>query len=82
MNTIDKLANNLHCIFIAYGIKENKLIKIQLKLFLENEFKIQNLEILELIINDLINEYDSFNENNKNWFIEKANNLIKIFGGK
>lgn len=79
---VDKLANNLHCIFLSYGIKDNKLIKIQLKLFLENEFNISNFELLELAINDLINEYNIFNEFNKNWFIEKANNLIKIFGGK
>ena len=82
INNIDKLANNLHCLFVSYGIKENKLIKIQLKLFLQNEFNIQNLEILELLINDLINEYDLFNENNKNWFIEKSKNIIKIYGGK
>ena len=82
INDIDKLSNNLHCFFVSYGIKENKLIKIQLKLFLQNEFNIQNMETLELLINDLINDYDLFNENNKNWFIEKSKNIIKIFGGK
>ena len=40
------------------------------------------METLELLINDLINDYDLFNENNKNWFIEKSKNIIKIFGGK
>lgn len=79
---VDKLANNLHCIFLSYGIKDNKLIKIQLKLFLENGFNISNFELLEIVINDLIDTYEIFNESNKKWFMEKANNLIKILGGK
>ena len=77
-----KLANHLYVLFLGYGLDNNKTLKIQLKLFLQNEFKIQNMETLELLINDLINDFDLFNENNKNWFIEKSKNIIKIFGGK
>lgn len=85
MNKINILANTLHVLFLSYGIKDNKLIKLQLKTFLKNEFNITKYELLELlgiVINDLINEYDVFNEFNKDWFIKQSKNIIRIFGGK
>lgn len=65
------LATTLRTIFIAYGVNENKTLKLQLK----SLFNFMNEEV-EAEINNLINSYDCFNENNWDWFKQQAFNLI------
>lgn len=65
------LATTLRTIFISYGVNENKTLKLQLK----SLFNFMNEEI-EAEINNLINSYDPFNENNWEWFKQQAFNLI------
>ena len=65
------LAKALQICFISYGINENKTLKLQLK----SLFNFMNEEI-EAEINNLINGYDCFNENNWDWFKQQAFNLI------
>lgn len=71
MSKTNILAKALQTIFIAYGVNENKTLKLQLK----SLFNFMNEEI-EAEINDLINSYDCFNENNWEWFKQQAFNLI------
>ena len=71
MNKTDILAKALQTIFIAYGVNENKTLKLQLK----SLFNFMNEEI-EAEINNIINSYDCFNENNRDWFKQQAFNLI------
>ena len=73
MNKINILnkAKILQIIFISYGVNENKTLKLQLK----SLFNFMNEEI-EAEINNLINNYDCFNENNWEWFKQQAFNLI------
>lgn len=54
------LATTLRTIFIAYGVNENKTLKLQLK----SLFNFMNEEV-EAEINNLINNYDPFNDNDK-----------------
>lgn len=65
------LAKALQIIFISYGINENKTLKLQLKTL----FHCMDEE-KEAEINNLINSYDPFNENNWDWFKQQAFNLI------
>lgn len=76
-----KLANNLYILFLGYGL-DNKILKIQIKTLLTNEFIIQNWELLDILINDLINQYNPFFDYKLQWFIEKSKNIIKNLGGK
>ena len=69
-NILNK-AKTLQTIFIAYGVNENKTLKLQLK----SLFNFMNEEI-EAEINNLINSYDCFNDNNWEWFKQQAFNLI------
>lgn len=77
-----KLANNLYVLFLGYGLNNNKTLKIQIKLLLTNEFIIKNWELLDLIINDLINEYNQFFDYKLKWFIDQSKNIIEKLGGK
>ena len=77
-----KLANSLYVLFLGYGINNNKTLKIQLKSLLTNEFIIQNWELLDLLINDLIKEYNPFLDYKLEWFIEQSKNIIEKLGGK
>lgn len=65
------LATTLRTIFISYGVDNNKTLRLQLK----SLFNFMNEEI-EAEINNLINNYDPFNENNWEWFKQQAFNLI------
>lgn len=65
------LAKALQIIFISYGINENKTLKLQLKTL----FHCMDEE-KEAEINNLINSYDCFNEDNWDWFKQQAFNLI------
>lgn len=67
------LAKTLQTIFIAYGVNENKTLKLQLK----SLFNFMNEEI-EAEINNLINSYDNLNDvyDNWDWFTQQAFNLI------
>lgn len=73
MNKTDILAKALQIIFIAYGVNENKTLKLQLK----SLFNFMNEEI-EAEINNLINSYDNLNDvyDNWDWFTQQAFNLI------
>lgn len=71
MNKTDILAKALQICFISYGVNENKTLKLQLKTL----FHMINEEV-EAEINNLINNYDCFNENNGEWFKQQAFNLI------
>lgn len=65
------LATTLRTIFISYGVDNNKILKLQLKslfTFMDEE--------KEAEINNLINSYDCFNEDNWDWFKQQAFNLI------
>ena len=77
-----KLANNLYILFLGYGLKENKTLKIQLNLLLTNEFIIKNWDLLDLLINDLIKKYNPFFNYKLQWFIEQSKNIIEKLGGK
>lgn len=65
------LATTLRTIFISYGVDNNKILKLQLK----SLFHCMDEE-KEAEINNLINSYDPFNENNWDWFKQQAFNLI------
>lgn len=71
LNKFFILATTLRTIFISYGVNENKTLKLQLK----SLFNFMNEEI-EAEINNLINSYDPFNDNNWEWFKQQAFNLI------
>ena len=77
-----KLANNLYILFLGYGLDLNKTLKTQLKMFLTNEFIIQNWELLDILINDLINKYNPFFDYKLQWFINESKNIIENLGGK
>ena len=77
-----KLANNLYILFLGYGLDNNKTLKLQLKSLLTNEFIIQNWELLDILINDLINQYNPFFDYKLKWFIEQSKNIIENLGGK
>lgn len=77
-----KLANSLYVLFLGYGLKNNKILKIQLKSFLTNEFIIENWGLLDILINDLINKYNPFFNYKFNWFIEQSKIIIENLGGK
>ena len=77
-----KLANNLYILFLGYGLNNNKTLKIQLKSFLTNEFIIKDWYLLDILINNLINEYNPFIDYKLQWFIDQTNNLIQNLGGK
>ena len=77
-----KLANTLYVLFLGYGLDNNKTLKIQLKLLLTNEFIIKDWDLLDLLINDLINEYNKFFNYKLKWFIEQSKNIIDTLGGK
>ena len=76
-----KLANTLWVLFLGYGLKNNKMLKIQLKMFLTNEFIIENWELLEILINDLINQYNPFFNYKLEWFINETKNIIEKIRG-
>lgn len=67
------LVKALQTIFISYGVNENKTLKLQL----QNLFNFIDKETEE-VINDLINNYDCFNDYDKQWewFKQQAFNLI------
>ena len=71
-NIINK-AKALQIIFISYGVDNNKTLKLQLKTL----FHCMDEE-REAAINDLINNYDNFNDvyENWEWFKQQAFNLI------
>ena len=77
-----KLANSLYVLFLGYGLNNNKILKIQLKTLLTNEFIIKNWELLDILINDLINKYSPFFNYKLKWFIEQTNTIIEKLGGK
>ena len=77
-----KLANNLYILFLGYGLDNNKILKIQLKNLLTNEFIIKNWEILDILINDLINKYNPFLNYKFQWFINESKNIVQNLGGK
>ena len=77
-----KLANNLYVLFSGYGLNNNKLLKIQLKILLTNEFIIENWELLDILINDLVNKYNPFFNYKLQWFIEESNKIIENLGDK
>lgn len=70
MSKTNILAKALQIVFISYGINENKTLKLQLKAL----FHCLDEE-REAAINDLINNYDPFN-NDWKWFKQQAFNLI------
>ena len=72
-NQIYKLAKELQIVFISYGVNENKILKLQLKTL----FHCMDEE-REAAINDLINNYDNFNDvyENWEWFKQQAFNLM------
>ena len=67
------LAKSLQIVFISYGVNENKTLELQLKTL----FHCLDEE-REAAIKDLINNYDNFNDYDKQWewFKEQAFNLI------
>lgn len=71
MSKTNILAKALQIVFISYGINENKTLKLQLKAL----FHCLDEE-REAAINDLINNYDPFNDNDWKWFKQQAFNLI------
>lgn len=71
MNKHFTLAKALQIVFISYGVNENKTLKLQLK----SLFHCLDEE-REAEINNLINSYDCFNDNNWDWFKQQAFNLI------
>ena len=77
-----KLANTLYILFLGYGLDKNKTLRIQLNSLLTNEFIIKNWELLDILINDLINQYNPFFDYKLQWFIEKSKNIIENLGGK
>ena len=77
-----KLANTLYVLFLGYGLDHNKTLKIQLKMFLTNDFIIQNWELLDILINDLINKYNPFFNYKLQWFINESKTIIENLGGK
>ena len=77
-----KLANTLYVLFLGYGLNNNKTLKIQLKSLLTNEFIIQNWELLDILINDLINQYNPFFNYKLQWFINESKNIFEKLGGK
>ena len=77
-----KLANTLYILFLGYGLNNNKILKIQLKELLTNEFIIENWDLLDILINDLINKYNVFFNYKLNWFIDQSKNIIEKLGGK
>ena len=77
-----KLANTLYILFLGYGLNNNKTLKIQLKSLLTSIFFIENWELLDIIINDLINQYNPFFDYKLQYFINSAKNIIKLLGGK
>ena len=76
-----KLANSLYILFLGYGLNNNKTLKIQLKSTLTNEFIIENWELLNILINDLINQYNPFFNYKFQWFIEQSKNIMEKLGG-
>lgn len=61
-NKVYELANLLKILFMSYESKsDNKVLKIQLKSLLKYSSKVDD------VINDLINEYDVFNNSGENW---------------
>ena len=77
-----KLANDLYILFLGYGLNNNKTLKIQLNLLFTNAFIIENWELLDILINDLINKYNSFFNYKLQWFINESQNIIQKLGGK
>ena len=77
-----KLANSLYVLFLGYGLNNNKILKIQLKTLLTNEFFIENWELLDILINDLINKYSPVFNYKLQWFIEETKNIMEKLGGK
>ena len=77
-----KLANTLYVLFLGYGLNNNKTLKIQIKSFLTNEFIIKDWDLLDILINDLINEYNVFFNYKLQWFIDQSKNIIEKLGGK
>ena len=77
-----KLANSLYVLFLGYGLDNNKTLKTQLKTYLTNEFIIKNWELLDILINDLINQYNPFFDYKLTWFIEQSKNIVEKLGGK
>ena len=77
-----KLANSLYILFLGYGLNNNKTLKIQLKSLLTNEFIIENWELLDILINDLLNKYNSFFNYKLQWFINESKNIMEKLGGK
>ena len=67
------LAKSLQIVFISYGVNENKTLELQLKTL----FHCLDEE-REAAIKDLINNYDNFNDYDKQWewFKQQAFNLI------
>lgn len=72
-NKVYELANLLKILFIGYKSKtNNKVLKIQLKSLLLYKPEVDD------VINDLINDFDCFNNSNENWewFKFKALDII------
>ena len=77
-----KLGNTLYTLFLGYGLNENKTLKKQLKIYLTNEFIIENWELLDILINDLINKYSPVFNYKLKWFIDQSKIIIEKLGGK
>lgn len=72
-NKVYELANLLKILFMGYTSKnDNQVLKIQLKSLLKYSSKVDD------VINDLINDFDCFNNSNENWewFKFKALDII------
>ena len=75
-NKVYELANLLKILFIAFDKKsDNKILKQQLKYILKY---VQEPNKTNEVIEDLINDFDIFNEEYENWewFKQQAFNLI------
>ena len=50
--------------------------------YYQNEFFIENWELLDILINDLLIKYNPFYDYKLQWFINETENIIEKLGGK